>query len=107
MGKDAQEIANYGSRDSRKKELADKDLGYIEMKYRYYMLKIAFLSIYEKCKNNPGMRKIMKEMYEVIHTREQCLMDIDCDIHEIVNEFEEYRTDIERLEWFEKYFLTA
>ena len=97
--------SDYGKWDSKKKDLADKELAYLEMKCQYYMLKISMLYLYEKCKAKPDMRALMNKLYEALKSRESCLLDVDCDIHEMINRFEEYSNDRERLAWFEEYIL--
>ena len=100
-------ISDYGRRDSKKKDLADKELTYLEMKCQYYMLKIAMLYLYEKCREKPDMQLLMKKTFDALESREGCLLDVNCDIHEMINRFEEYPNDRERLAWFEEYILNG
>ncbi len=97
--------SDYGLRDSRKKGLADQELTYLEMKCQYYMLKIAMLYLFEKCRAKPDVRQLMNRVYAALDSREGCLLDVDCDIREMIHLFEQYPNDRERLEWFEKYVL--
>lgn len=99
------DTTDYGERDSRKRDLADKELTHLETKYQYYLLKIAMLYLYEKCRAKPDVRKLMDRIYAALDFRERCLLDIDCDIHEMIQRFEAYPNDRERLEWFEDFIL--
>ncbi len=100
-------MSAYSRRDSKKKDLFDTKLGYLEMKYHYYMLKIGLLYLYEKSRDNPETCRLMDKLYNAIETGESCLVNIDCDLQDVIQDFESYPDDGARLEWFERYIMNT